>query len=107
MGVKNQKILQSSSRKLTVPAIERKKNKRPKKPALYMGEKKSKIRDRITSKTHKSIPVLKNGNLSLSPVTIEKEDYYFGLTCGFDSVLQIILAHAYDDEQFFEKVIRV
>lgn len=103
LGVKNEILM---SPKIESKPLKKKESRRhAKQPSLYLGDQKSKIQDRIKSKSSKSIPIMKNGSTpGLSAVKINKHEINFRLTCGFDSILQIILAHGFDDEKFLAKV---
>lgn len=79
--------------------------KTSKKKALYTGKNKQKIKDMLACQPHQSLPILKNGNdPDLQPNTIDKKLYSLRNTCAFDSLYQILLANAVDNENFRELV---
>ena len=63
---------------------------------LYLGDSTDKISDALAFPSGKlSLPILKNGStMSLMLIKIGKKLYSFGLTCGFASLLQIMLVAA-------------
>ena len=101
-GVINEKIEESKKRKIS-QSTEMKSKKR--KTGLYLGEKKSTIKDKIAIEPCKKLKTLRNGNdKNLSSIRLSEKDVYLRNTCAFDSIFQILLTAAHDFEEFDQVV---
>lgn len=81
--------------------------KNKKRRSLYLGKNFSAIKDSLAfDNNSKKIPMLKNGSsMSLQLIKIDNISYSFTLTCGFDSLTQVIACAARDYEDV-EKYVR-
>ncbi|CAH1163403.1 unnamed protein product [Phaedon cochleariae] len=60
------------------------------------------------NKKLQKIPIMKNGNISsLQAIKFKKEEFSFGNTCAFDSLLQIFLVGVFDHPQLREVLLRL
>lgn len=74
---------------------------------LYLGNKKNIIRSALAWENKQNMPILRNGgNIDLQGLKIGNGNYSLRNTCAFDSVFQIILAAAFDDEKLKKAVIQ-
>lgn len=75
-----------------------------KRKTRYLGENQRHIQDALTFKNTK-LPIIKNGNSTeLQSIKIDNQNYCVINTCGFDSLLQIVLAILSDHKEFETKV---
>lgn len=73
---------------------------------LYLENKKGEISAAIAWKNRQDLPILKNGNsIGLKAVTIGQKSISLSNTCAFDSLFQILLMAAFDNESLKLKVI--
>lgn len=75
------------------------------KPAKYLGERKSDVSDSIRWNKNKCVPVIKNGNnVSLSKVSLQGKEVALRNTCAFDSIFYILMIAVEDFPHLKDKV---
>ncbi|KAG5891083.1 hypothetical protein JTB14_028286 [Gonioctena quinquepunctata] len=76
-----------------------------KRKALYLGENKCAIMDKISHEKHATIPILKNAScMDLASIKLDGKRVTLTNTCAFDSIFHLLLTASYDFETFSMKV---
>lgn len=81
------------------------KNKKKKNQALYLGNNTKYIKEKLSEKKHRCLPVIKNGShFTIKPININNKLITLINTCHADSIFQLLLVGATDHPEVKQAV---
>lgn len=74
-------------------------------PAKYLGNRRDDVRDSLLWEKNRPIPIIRNGNaINLEPIKIQNQKVSLSNTCGFDSIMYMMIVAVMDFPHLRNKV---